>query len=421
VLFRSIEDLEGKWLLGPPPSAFRFPAGSIVLPGMKVVLYLGVDGESRPEDGIFYAGNKFAPLGASGAVALCSGANASDSTLFIDYVAWGSAGASYEAQALAAGIWPPASAVDVMDLRAGGGIASLGAGTGPARWIVDNTPTPLAENDTQVQTPLSLSELLVAPLPGEAAALEIHNRSDLAVSIGGLLVGTLPPGGGSLLAGTIPEGTSVGPNGRLVLRLGDAPMVDGEVRIAGLPVLDPAGGELALLITADWTNWNNILGYIGWGSGTPALLGGAVAAGFWAGEALVSTEGILPGSSLTRDLDAPGAASWRLDPTPSLGLPNEEKPPEWNFVRSDCNQDGGVDISDAIATLQFLFIGGFHVECEDAADSNDDGTLDISDAIYILGFLFLGGSQHKPPLTCGTDGNGDTLGCLFFRGCEEVK
>jgi hypothetical protein len=58
------------------------------------------------------------------------------------------------------------------------------------------------------------------------------------------------------------------------------------------------------------------------------------------------------------------------------------------FVRGDSNGDGTLDISDAVHTLSFLFLGEAALACEDMADSNDDGEVDISDALRTLGHLF---------------------------------
>ena len=54
----------------------------------------------------------------------------------------------------------------------------------------------------------------------------------------------------------------------------------------------------------------------------------------------------------------------------------------------------------------------------DALDANDDGSVDISDAIYMLSFLFEGGPQMPAPTgTCGTDDTVDNLICQEFEGC----
>ncbi|MBI2448933.1 right-handed parallel beta-helix repeat-containing protein [Candidatus Pacearchaeota archaeon] len=88
------------------------------------------------------------------------------------------------------------------------------------------------------------------------------------------------------------------------------------------------------------------------------------------------------------------------------------------FIRGDSNNDGAIDISDAIVTLGFLFTSEGNVTCKDAADANDDGDLDISDPINILGFLFLGdpSSLPQPYPDIGIDPTPETpeLGCEFY-------
>jgi hypothetical protein len=82
------------------------------------------------------------------------------------------------------------------------------------------------------------------------------------------------------------------------------------------------------------------------------------------------------------------------------------------FRRGDSNQDDAVDISDAIHTLGFLFLGGGPLACEDAADANDDGRIDVSDPIGTLSALFSGGSRLPPPSRSrGLDPTRDELGC----------
>lgn len=82
------------------------------------------------------------------------------------------------------------------------------------------------------------------------------------------------------------------------------------------------------------------------------------------------------------------------------------------FVRGDSNQDGVVDISDAIHTLGVKFLGVGEIRCEDAADANDDGAIDISDPVYALAFLFLGGPRPPAPFpAAGEDPTADGLSC----------
>ena len=66
-----------------------------------------------------------------------------------------------------------------------------------------------------------------------------------------------------------------------------------------------------------------------------------------------------------------------------------------SFVRGDSNGDSRIDLSDAVAVIQDLFLGGPALECRDAGDFNDDGTLDIADVSGILNYLFLAG---EPPI-----------------------
>ena len=85
-----------------------------------------------------------------------------------------------------------------------------------------------------------------------------------------------------------------------------------------------------------------------------------------------------------------------------------------DFRRGDSNSDGVIDISDSIATLQWLFICGDDCDlvCRDAADFNDDGAIDISDAIATLDFLFKGGAMPAAPYEeAGRDATDDELTC----------
>src|SRR5688572_25622273 len=83
------------------------------------------------------------------------------------------------------------------------------------------------------------------------------------------------------------------------------------------------------------------------------------------------------------------------------------------FLRGDSNRDGALDISDALATLGYLFLGTNELACLDAADSNDDGQVDIADATFVLGYLFLGTAPPPAPGpdTAGPDPTADEIGC----------
>jgi hypothetical protein len=82
------------------------------------------------------------------------------------------------------------------------------------------------------------------------------------------------------------------------------------------------------------------------------------------------------------------------------------------FVRGDSNADLSIDISDASATLGYLFLGSEAPRCLDAADANDDARIDVSDPVRTLQHLFLGGTTLPPPFPfSGLDPTPDSLGC----------
>ncbi|MEM7263598.1 MAG: dockerin type I domain-containing protein [Planctomycetota bacterium] len=71
------------------------------------------------------------------------------------------------------------------------------------------------------------------------------------------------------------------------------------------------------------------------------------------------------------------------------------------FKRGDVDQSGGINISDSIFLLNWLFAGGRTPPCLDAANVNDDEQIDISDAIAGLNCLFVGGVC--PSFECEVD------------------
>ena len=84
------------------------------------------------------------------------------------------------------------------------------------------------------------------------------------------------------------------------------------------------------------------------------------------------------------------------------------------FVRGDGNDDGRIDLSDAIFILLYLFRGDpFTPVCLDACDSNDDGTITTADTIYLLLYLYCSGDAPPAPFPEeGIDATfDDGLGC----------
>ena len=66
------------------------------------------------------------------------------------------------------------------------------------------------------------------------------------------------------------------------------------------------------------------------------------------------------------------------------------------FIRGDCNGDVQVDIGDPATVLAQQF-QGFPVPCLDACDANDDGKINLADAVYLLNYLFDSGLVPPPP------------------------
>ncbi len=91
-----------------------------------------------------------------------------------------------------------------------------------------------------------------------------------------------------------------------------------------------------------------------------------------------------------------------------------------DFIRGDANQDGRVNVADAVAILRALFGGGTKLAlieaCPASADVNDDGELNVSDASYALAYLFRAGAGIPAPAgACGPVPEGGALGCEEFR------
>jgi len=103
------------------------------------------------------------------------------------------------------------------------------------------------------------------------------------------------------------------------------------------------------------------------------------------------------------------------------GGPEEKATCEYacgTFSRGDGNDDGKVDVSDAVSVLSCLFLGRFCPGCLDAGDCNDDGRIDTSDAVCLLSCVFGTGICPAAPFPgCGADATGDGLGCGKYESC----
>ncbi|MBI4603023.1 MAG: PKD domain-containing protein [Planctomycetes bacterium] len=95
--------------------------------------------------------------------------------------------------------------------------------------------------------------------------------------------------------------------------------------------------------------------------------------------------------------------------------------PKGGFHRGDADNNGQLQLTDAIRILGFLFLGGLPPTCMDAADADGNNQLQLTDAIRILGYLFLGGvppeTPGPPPNDCGPDNDAVNLGCELYDKC----
>jgi len=82
------------------------------------------------------------------------------------------------------------------------------------------------------------------------------------------------------------------------------------------------------------------------------------------------------------------------------------------FVRGDADASGRIDLADAMAVLEWLFLGASEPACLVAADADASGDVRLSDAVRVLQWLFAQGEALPEPTPrsvdyaaedCGTD------------------
>ena len=67
------------------------------------------------------------------------------------------------------------------------------------------------------------------------------------------------------------------------------------------------------------------------------------------------------------------------------------------FIRGDANQDGRVNLSDAIRLFGILLSGDRSFPCTVALDVDGSDRIDVNDVISIIWFIFLGDYPPRPP------------------------
>ena len=74
--------------------------------------------------------------------------------------------------------------------------------------------------------------------------------------------------------------------------------------------------------------------------------------------------------------------------------------------------DGTVNISDAQASLNYLFGVNPNLDCVKRVDFDDDGAAVVTDPVNMLSFLFSSGPPPPPPFpNPGVDPTPDSLPC----------
>jgi len=92
-------------------------------------------------------------------------------------------------------------------------------------------------------------------------------------------------------------------------------------------------------------------------------------------------------------------------PTTSIGL-DLNISNQFPFMRGDANQNGEIDLVDAVRTLEVMFLGA-PPECIAAVDANDSGDLTLTDTMTVLDYLFASGTPlPEPTAECGGDQTG---------------
>jgi hypothetical protein len=71
------------------------------------------------------------------------------------------------------------------------------------------------------------------------------------------------------------------------------------------------------------------------------------------------------------------------------------------YTRGDANGDGIVNVSDAVAIINYVFVGGDPPDPIEAGDCNCDDVVNVSDAVWIINYVFVGGNTP-----CDIDGDG---------------
>ncbi len=57
-------------------------------------------------------------------------------------------------------------------------------------------------------------------------------------------------------------------------------------------------------------------------------------------------------------------------------------------VQNDVNNDGRINVSDIVALISYIFLGGEAIECLEQGDCNSNGRIEISDVVCLIDVIF---------------------------------
>jgi hypothetical protein len=62
----------------------------------------------------------------------------------------------------------------------------------------------------------------------------------------------------------------------------------------------------------------------------------------------------------------------------------------------DANDDGKINVGDAVYIISYIFRNGPPPPCLKEGDANGDGKINVGDAVYIISYIF----RNGPPPVC---------------------
>jgi hypothetical protein len=130
-------------------------------------------------------------------------------------------------------------------------------------------------------------------------------------------------------------------------------------------------------------------------------------------ESLVDGVNVLAASVHNRNL-----GSSDLTFVPTLVAQGLVVPPGPVFRRGDADDNGRLEVTDAVRILLWLFAGASAPTCVDTADVDNNGSGEVSDVIGLLGYLFRAGPPpaEPGPARCGLDDDIES-GCDEYTSC----